>query len=192
MEHAMFLADVQIDLPNTIQIGALQSLVGLAVILIGAGIAWGKLNTSVNNIRLDLNDTIKPDLKDVRERFANLEGKTANLFQSQSPIRLTDKGTAILNESGLKSYIDNNIDMLTGACSERGGMDTPYDVQQSVFDFFDSFVFPTETENKLKTYAYNQGISMDSMRRIGALYFRDICLERSGFKPEDIDKKEKP
>ena len=139
-----------------------------------------------------LEETVKSittDLKDVRERFATFEGKSANLFDQHSPISLTTKGNKILNESGLKKYIDSDKELLIAACGKDRKMKTPYDVQQSAFDFFDEYQFSEEIDNRLKTYAFNEGLSMDAMRRIGAIYFRDICLDKLGFKPEDLDKK---
>lgn len=144
---------------------------------------------------LGLEETIKiitDDLKDVRERFSGLEGKTANLFQTKSPISLTDTGNKYLKESGFKDFIDSNNELLSAACSKDRKMKTPYDVQESVFDFFANYDFPTEILDKIKTYAFNQGINVDVMRRVGAIYFRDICLDSLGFSAEDLDKPAKP
>jgi len=145
------------------------------------------LNKSVDEIKKELDVSIKVDLKDVRERFAALEGKASDLFKGQSPISLTSKGSQFLNNSGLKQYIDDNIERLVDTCSKNKNMVTAYDVQQASFDFFDRYNFPKEIENVLKTYAFNQGISMDIIRRIGAIYFRDLCLEKMNFRPEDLD-----
>lgn len=154
----------------------------LALLYIGAKIQV------LDDLKTDLENNIKPDLKDVRERFAALEGKTAGLFEQHSPISLTVKGNEYLKNSSLKEFIDINTDMLIAGCSQKGKMETPYDVQQSVFDFFDSYIMPDEVENKVKTYAFNQGINMDIMRRVGAIYFRDICLDKLGFSREDLDR----
>jgi hypothetical protein len=157
----------------------------------GVLILIGRKLELLDGLKDELRDNIKPDLKDVRERFSALEGKTSGLFQSQSPISLTPKGTEFLIASKLKEYIDSNKELLNSACSQKGSMDTPYDVQQSVFEFFDNFEFPQETEKSLKTYAFDQGASMDALRRIGAIYFRDICLRQSGFSADDLDKRGK-
>jgi hypothetical protein len=156
-----------------------------ALIFIGA-----KLNT-LNTLKNDLDKNIKPDLKDVRERFATLEGKAANLFQTLSPISLTDKGREYLEASGLKAYINANKTLLMDKCDHTNTMSTPYDVQQTTFALFDELDFPKDIEKQLKNYAYNQGATMDALRRVGALYFRDLCLEEHGFKSEDIDSAER-
>lgn len=182
------------EAPRVIQVTTMQAILGIVVVIFGMGIAWGTLKNSVKNvsdsvkeIKDDIKNNISTDLKDVRERFAALEGRTAGLFDSHSPISLTDKGNEYLQASGLKEYIDSQVDVLIAACSQQGNLATPYDVQSSVFDFFEDFRFPEEEANKFKTYAFNQGISMDAFKRIGAIYFRDICLEAQGFKAEDLD-----
>lgn len=145
------------------------------------------LEETVKTINADLR-TINVDLKDVRERFATFEGKSQNLFAQHSPISLTDKGEKILRDSGLQAYIDAGKESLVSACHEDRKMTTPYDVQQSAFDFFDTHQFPETVDSQLKTYAFNEGLSMDAIRRIGAIYFRDICLPLKGFSQDDLDK----
>lgn len=170
---------------SVIQIGAIESLLGIAAVVLAVGVAWGRLNTSVNKIDSDVRE-LKSDVKDVRERFAALEGKTSGLYQAHSPISLTKDGDQTLTESGLKEYIDQNKQVLIDACDAGADMRTPYDVQEYVFDFFDSHEFPQEVEDELKTYAYNQGIKMDVLRRVGAIYLRDLALEQKGFELQDI------
>jgi hypothetical protein len=163
------------------------NVIGIPAVLAAFIYIGTKLHT-LDKLEKDVENIIKPDLKDVRERFATLEGKSQNLFVQHSPISLTKKGEKILNESGLKIYIDDDKDLLSAACSKDRKMDTPYDVQQSAFDFFDAYKFPKEQDNQFKTYAFNEGISMDAVRRIGAIYFRDLCLEANGFTREELDK----
>lgn len=122
-------------------------------------------------------------------RLTGIESKSSGSLQTQSPIQLTEKGNRILEGSGLKAYIDQETENLyKSVCS--GKMDTPYDVQENVFGFFGEYVFPSETENRLKTFAYNEGVSFEVVKRIGAVYFRDICLTKKNFAVEDIDKKQ--
>lgn len=166
------------ELINAIGIPAVVA----ALIYIGA-----KLNT-LDALKKDVDETIKPDLQDVRERFATLEGKAAGFFDNHSPITLTESGRRHLEQSGLKSYIDEHKDELMKACDHDKTMQTPYDVQQVAFAFFDSYDFPQDVERKLKTYIYEQGASMDSLRRIGGIYFRDLCLAAHGFLNDDTAK----
>ena len=168
--------------PELINAIGIPSMVA-ALIFIGA-----KLNT-LNRVQKDIEDVIKPDLKDVRERFATLEGKAAGLFDNHSPISLTASGRKYLQESGLQAYIDTHRDELMHQCDHDKTMRTPYDVQQVAFAFFDEYIFPDDIEMKLKNYAFNHGASMDSMRRIGGIYFRDLCLQTHGFHEAELDTK---
>ena len=137
----------------------------------------------------DIRDTIKPDLKDVRERFFALEGKTSALFQGGSPVQLMTKGERALEESGLKKYIDDNKDFLILECDAKKET-TAYEVQEHIFKLFDKLTFSEEFDKKLKEYAFEHAITTSILRRIGAIYFRDICLEKFKMKAEDIDKHE--
>lgn len=120
-------------------------------------------------------------------RFTNLEGRMDNSFAASSPIALLEKGNKILNNSGLKEYIDKNKDSFLKICKSKKQMNTQYDIQSVAFDFFDEHDF-TDYEDKLKKTAYEYGVSIDIMRRISGIYFRDICLREHGFCPEDLDK----
>jgi hypothetical protein len=165
----------------------LINIIGIPAIVAALIFIGGQLNT-LSTLKKDIEDTIKPDLKDVRERFATLEGKAANLFQAHSPISLTDKGKDYLESSGLKDYIDEHKDSLMEQCDHTVSMSTPYDVQQIAFTLFDEIDFPEDVDKQLKNYAFEQGASTDALRRVGALYFRDLALAAHGFTSEDIDK----
>lgn len=160
---------------------AIIVVLGLPTILASFMFIGRKLQV-LESLDGDITNNIKPDLKDVRERFAVLEGKTSGLFGSHSPISLTKAGLQSLTKSGLKHYIDDNIELLISACDHLGTLDTPYDVQQAAFQLFDEHEFPEDVDNTLKTYAFNTGACTEVLRRVGAIYFRDICLERLGFR----------
>jgi len=157
---------------------------GLPTIIVSS-IFMGKKLNALDTVESDIKE-MKPDLKDVRERVAGLEGKTAGLFRNNSPISLTKSGERFLQESGLKEFIDTNKETLLTACDYDQNMKTPYDVQQAAFDFFENFEFPDEINNQLKTYAYNQGVSMSTLRRVAAIYFRDLCLKELNLQAQDI------
>ena len=62
-----------------------------------------------------------------------------------------------------------------------------YDIQESAFECFDKLDFG-EFEPKLKETAFKYGMSIETIRRIGGIYFRDFLLSENGFTPEDLDK----
>jgi hypothetical protein len=168
-------------------INAIVVVVGVPAIFV-ALINIGRNLKTLEIIEKDLNDNIRPDLKDVRERFFSLEGKTSGLFQTSSPVRLMDAGEKVLEKSGLKSYIDNNKDSLLRECKNNSNFTNPYDIQKASFAFFDEYSFPVDFFEALKLYAYDNGIALSVLRRIGAIYFRDLCLLEHNMNPVDIDK----
>jgi hypothetical protein len=160
--------------------------IGLPTI-VSALIYIGRKLQVLDNLKMEVDTNIRPDLKDVRERLATWEGKSAGLYQSQSPISLTKEGRRYLLESGLLSFIDENQEELMQQCDHERSMQTPYDVQQVAFEFFDELDLPDDIEQQVKTFAYNHGVSMDSMRRIAGIYFRDLCLKAHRLSVKEID-----
>lgn len=75
----MDLATIQ-----TLQIGFWQGVTGIAAVLVAIGVSWGSLKTAVTHIDKDLDrvkhdlDGVRSDVKDIRERFAGLEGKISH------------------------------------------------------------------------------------------------------------------
>ncbi len=127
---------------------------------------------------------IRESLQDIRERFARLEGSLSGAFQAQSPISLKAAGIKALEESGLKKWVDDHKEELFAQCSP---FDNPYDIQERAFQLFDQLHFGDFEEN-LKRAAFEHGWGIDIMKRIGGIYFRDLCLQAKNFKLEDLDK----
>ena len=117
---------------------------------------------------------------------AALRGRVDDLYAGRSPVRLLSKGAKILEESGLRRWIDENRTALLGQCRKRSAMRNPYDIQTAVFTFFDKIVFPPNLEENLKTCAFQNGIEMNNLRRIGGIYFRDLCMDNAGFELRDL------
>lgn len=163
-------------------------IIGVPSIITGLIFAGRKLQV-LDTIEDDLKDNIRPDLKDIRERFASFEGKYAGLTKIASPVSLTEKGEALLNASGLKQYIDDNFDKAPFTeCSDNSKVKNAYDVQTHAFSLLDSHEFPAEIDKKLKESAYNEGIGMELVRRVGAIYLRNKCLEKLHMDAKDLDK----
>ncbi len=116
-----------------------------------------------------------------------MDNRDVGAFASNSPVSLTVIGTGLLNESGIKKYIDSGSAELFEKC-EIKKQTNPYEVQKHIFELFDKIELPKETDDEVKKYAYDKGISSDIIRRVGAIYFRDICLGKFRMKTEDIDK----
>lgn len=154
--------------------------------IIGAFIYIGIKIKTIENLEEDMR-AIKPDLKDIRERFFTLEGKTSQMFQTASPVQLLDKGLQALTDSGLKKYIDEKQNQLLMDCDSKKET-TAYEVQEHIFRQFDNLEFDEDFDKNIKEYAFQKGVPMTMLRRIGAIYFRDICLNHFKMDAKDIDK----
>jgi hypothetical protein len=123
----------------------------------------------------------------IKESITKLEGRMDNAFGSTSPVKLLPKGVDVLEKSGLKEFIDKNKDSLTKKCKMMKSLVNQYDIQETAFECFDTLDFG-DFEPKLKETSYNYGMSIETIRRIGGIYFRDILLSENKFTPEDLDK----
>ena len=65
-----------------IHIGAIESVLSVLVLLMALGAAWGRLRKAVGHIETTLEDRVLPDLKDVRERMASMEGTLSALWST--------------------------------------------------------------------------------------------------------------
>lgn len=148
----------------------------------------GRKLQTLDTLEKTVEKELKPDLKNVRERFSALEGKLSGYTKSFSPIALTPEGEALLTGSGLKEYINQHQDAMLRFCNENLDMDTAYDIQESVFYYFEhELTFHPAYDIHLKDYAYSEGISIEALRRLGAIYFRDICLTRLGKNINEVE-----
>ncbi len=158
--------------------------------IVGVLLYIGRKLQTLDALEKTVEKEIKPDLKNVRERFSALEGKMSGYTKSFSPVALTKEGWSILEESELKAYIDEHQHEMLFFCNENLDMDTAYDIQESAFYYFEhELKFFPEFDTRLKEYAYAKGISIEALRRLGAIYFRDICLKRLGKDIREVDAK---
>jgi hypothetical protein len=160
-----------------IYIGIYKLLGLIAAIISGAwylAYRLGKVEAKIDGIGVRVDG--------LESRVNTMEGRLDNAFTGRSPIALLEKGELILAGSGLKDYIDSNKAALFERCRIKNDINNPYDIQNVAFKFFDHVEFPMNLENRLKTFAYGRGISMEVIRRVGAIYFRDLCLEALNMK----------
>ena len=159
---------------------------GISVTLVGAliTIAWkgsarfASIETSVQ--------WIQKTLDDLKTGFDN-KNLPSPVFQNQSPVDLTALGKTWLEESGLKDYIEKNPIKFQDACAVKRDTN-PYEVQKHVFDLMDKIQITPVVEEKLKTFAFEKGLSMNILRRMGGIHLRNLCLERFKMDVKDIDK----
>jgi hypothetical protein len=111
----------------------------------------------------------------VRDLAIKTENISERAFESSSPISLTATGEQLLRDSGLKSYIDQSRDELTAQLRARAPLDL-YTVQESAFRLFDRMSLDDPFARHLNKFAYRHGTSNELLRRVGAIYLRDIAV----------------
>lgn len=159
------------------------------VTLVGSLLYIGRKLQVLDSIKKEIDENIKPNLQDVRERFASLEGKASGYFEAQSPVSLTEEGISFAKESGIEKYIEDNYETFIKECNFD--LDNPYDIQETAFDFFISHKFEEAFSKKIKTYVYSNGASLDVARRIAGLHFRDTIMKKNDIDQKELDKSDK-
>ncbi len=160
-------------------LGIIGALIGVAWY---SGSRFSKIETDIEWLKR----VIGAIDKGVDGLKVDFENKKAKLFGAHSPVKLTAGGDDLLRESGLKAYIDNNSE-LVNVC-KAAKCDNAYEVQQHAFDLFDSLPFEEKFEKQLKQFVFDRGLSMEILRRVGGIYYRDVCLNVLQMNAVDIDK----
>jgi hypothetical protein len=154
--------DVTISINWEYFLGLLGTLIALAYYANGR---FTRLETSVEW----LTDTFR-GLKIASENSA------AKLFETHSPIALTQAGEQILFESGLKSYIDARRKRLASKCRNHRILDR-YQKQISASRLFAKLTLEQSFEHHLNEFAFSHGLSQDLLREVGAVYLRDLIYQ---------------
>jgi len=117
---------------------------------------------------------VQSTLNDLKVAVDNTPRKA---FGDGSPIELRPVGLAWLNDSGLKAYIDANSDQLLTLCEEKRS-NNPYELQKYIFTMFDTLRIAADVEDRVKRFAYEQGTTIAILRRVGAIYLRNLYFKR--------------
>lgn len=158
-----------------------EYFLGIFVFLVG--IAW-YAGSRFSSIEVSI-QWMKDAISELKVNSDN-SNSSSPAFAAQSPINLTATGELWLVESGLKDYVDKNRGHLIGKCDEKKNTN-PYEVQKHIFQMFDTLEFDSATDDALKKFAFQKGTTMAIVRRVGAIYCRNICLEEFGMDKEKID-----
>ena len=110
----------------------------------------------------------------VRDLTIKTENLAAKAFEIGSPIALTASGERLLRDSGFKSYIDRHRDELTAQL--RANAFDLYTIQESAFRLLDRISLEEAFARQLNRFAFRNGASTDLLRRVGAIYLRDIAV----------------
>jgi hypothetical protein len=110
----------------------------------------------------------------ISELVINAENVRTKLFANGSPVSLTSAGYHVLQRSGLRSYIDAKrraLLFVLNATKAPGA----YELQRSAFRLFAELPFEDIVAHHLNDFAFQNGISPSLLRRVGAIYLRDIA-----------------
>lgn len=178
--------------PSVIQIGTLQAFLGVAVILIGTGIAWGIMKKGLSVVEKLLVDTVVPKLTSVSERLVAVETKVSALWKDElapanSPRKLNPRGEDVLNNSGIKEVIDENLDKLVSVITEQSPTNA-YDAEMLVLNTVNNLEThcPDKIE-QLKNGAYKTGVDISGVLFVGGIYLRDKVFPKLDLSIDDID-----
>lgn len=179
---------------TVIEIGTLQAFLAVAVMLLAIGVAWGTFKTLVRGIKKVLEEEIKPDLKNIRERFAVVEDRVQTLWRdnvasAHSPRKLNDYGRKILNESGIKEIIEEKRAKLFALVKEKEAKNA-YDAEQVILSIVDELPkYCPDVIDRLKTGAFRTGASIETVLLVGGVYLRDLIFSELGFSLDHIDQR---
>lgn len=115
---------------------------------------------------------LKETIGELAIRADNVRSK---LFESSSPISLTPAGYVALKGSGLRSYIDANRHALLDRISKLRS--NPYELQRQTFKLLAELPLEAAVARHLNTFAVANDISPSLLRRVGAIYLRDIATK---------------
>lgn len=106
-----------------------------------------------------------------------LNNKVVESFARNSPINLSVLGKKQLEESGLKEYLNKHQEKILKECKTKKESND-YEIQEYIFNFFDTYRFETNFENDLEQYSYDNGITMWTLRRVAAVHWRNFILDK--------------
>jgi len=112
-------------------------------------------------------------------------GPNAGLFKRKSPISLTAKGEDVLKKSGADKFVIENLNELIQKIKEKNPM-TAYDVQEYSYHVIQSLTNDWRI-NHLKDFAFKEGMDLEAIFRVTALFLRDRALPILNFAYEQID-----
>lgn len=176
-----------------IEIGGLEAGIGIVTILIGIGMSWGSLKTTMKNVENSLKEQIAPDLKNVRERFVIVEDRVDTLWKDKfapanSPRQLNERGEDILEKSGIKEIINSKRTFLlelVGQQSPKNAYDAENQIEKIMFDLPKHC---PDILDQLKDGAFKTGTEFSAILFIGSIYLRNEIFPELGFSVNDLDK----
>ena len=170
---------------------AISAVIPVVISIVGAVYGYGKFKEKVDNTTKDFSD-YKNKVDENVKSIEHLKGSfdtlmKTSIVQKGSPLRLTDTGKKLLEESGGKKLIEKVFDKLLPHFDK---IDNAYDIQEKAKDV----VKKIEVKDGIvavKNYLFATGNSFDDLATAMSIELRDKVLKQKGITVEQIDMDEK-
>ena len=165
---------------TTETISLFLSVVSIAGVITAWIFQYGKLHSDVKSLQENFIEYKRKTDKTV-EDVAELKGSfnTYRFIKSDSPIKLTEGGIDLLQNSGGKAYLDKNIEDLY---EKFEGIDNEYDIQKKARDIMRDKEHDKNFD-AMKKYLYQKGLSFDDLSTVMGVYLRDKVFEKKNMQP---------
>lgn len=156
------------------------SIVSIAGVITAWIFQYGKLHSDVKSLQESFVE-YKRKTDKIAEDVAELKGSfhTYQFIKSDSPIKLTESGIDLLQNSGGKAYLDKNIEDL---CKEFEGIDNEYDIQKRARDIMQDKEHDKNFD-AMKKYLYQKGLHFNDLATVMGVYLRDKVFEKKDIQP---------
>ena len=129
----------------------------------------------------DFTSEYKRTTSRIIESVAELKGSfnTYQFIKSDSPIKLTEGGVELLEDSGGKAYVDKNLEHLY---MEFKGVDNEYDIQKKARDIMKAKEHDKNFD-AMKKYLYEKGLHFNDLATVMGVYLRDMVFTKKKIQP---------
>ena len=143
----------------------------------------GKVDRACSDI-----EKLEGEQKGIRDKVvecATSLKERESLTKRKSPISLSERGVAFLNNSGGEKFVNDNFEELFRKVEERTPQ-TAYDVQEYAKVVVEE-LREDERINIFKEFLFKDGSTLDDLFTVMSIYLRDKILEKKTWNVEDID-----
>ncbi|MEI6490578.1 MAG: hypothetical protein WCO16_02330 [bacterium] len=135
---------------------------------------------------LDKIEVIHTDVSDIKPKVDILWKD--KLAPASSPRQLNDRGTNILNDSGIKTIVDEKKDELVILVKAKEAKN-PYDAELAISSVM--MELPShcpDVTDRLKQGAFQSGVDVNTVLYVGSIYLRNLIFSELGFSLDDLDR----
>ncbi len=175
---------------STLTIILSSGIVSALITLLGGLLILGKYREKVDSLEKKC-EKHENKIDDMKDRISTLEGgverdRANNPYvKRKSPLSLTDRGKAMLLDSGGESYVNANKDQLIKSIKDKNPK-SAYDVQELAQRVIRERIDEDEFI-PLKDFVYKEGIELKNLLQVMGIALRDAALPILGFNEAQID-----